>query len=75
MSDWLAGLIGAAVVASGAWLATRFGRMAKLEARIVALETVNRRQWLYNRELLDHIYKGRPAPPPPPPANLFGEEE
>lgn len=31
----------------------------------------NHRLWLWNRALVDHIYRGNPPPPPPPPAGLF----
>lgn len=31
----------------------------------------NRRLWLWNRQLVDHIYRGLPPPPPSPPAELF----
>lgn len=31
----------------------------------------NHRLWLWNRQLVDHIYRGSPPPPPAPPAGLF----
>lgn len=31
----------------------------------------NQRLWLWNRSLVDHIYKGLGPPPPEPPADLF----
>ncbi|WP_390134452.1 hypothetical protein [Bifidobacterium apicola] len=35
----------------------------------------NQRLWLWNRQLVDHIYKGYPPPPPEPPADLFRRNE
>lgn len=32
------------------------------------------RLWQWNRQLMDHIYKGLGPPPPKPPANLFTSE-
>lgn len=29
------------------------------------------RLWQWNRELVDHIFRGAPPPPPPPPDGLF----
>lgn len=34
----------------------------------------NQRLWLWNRELVDHIYRSAPPPPPPPPFGLFDSE-
>lgn len=31
----------------------------------------NQLLWLWNRELVDHIYRGASPPPPPPPTGLF----
>lgn len=31
----------------------------------------NQLLWLYNRQLIDHIYRGNPPPPPTPPAGLY----
>jgi hypothetical protein len=31
----------------------------------------NKRLWLWNRELVDHIYRQLPPPPPIPPSELF----
>lgn len=31
----------------------------------------NQRLWYWNRQLVDHIYRGSPPPPPAPPAGLF----
>lgn len=34
----------------------------------------NQLLWLWNRELVDHIYRSAPPPPPPPPFGLFDNE-
>lgn len=31
----------------------------------------NQLLWHYNRQLVDHIYRGNQPPPPPPPSGLF----
>lgn len=73
--ELLVGIVVAIIAASTTWGATRFGRMASLERRIGALERRERRLWLYCRQLIDHIWRGRPAPPPTPPDDLFGDDE
>lgn len=30
--------------------------------------------WQWNRQLMDHIFRGAPPPPPPAPAGLFEHE-
>lgn len=42
------------------------------EAQIIQTAIAdNQRLWLWNRSLVDHIYKGLGPPPPEPPAALF----
>lgn len=66
---WLAGL--AALVGAGGTLATtRFTRMAEVSRRLDVVEYRNRRLWVYCRQLMDHIYQGKPPPPPPWPDDL-----
>ena len=31
--------------------------------------------WQWNRQLVDHIYKGLGPPPPEPPENLFDHDD
>lgn len=40
-------------------------------SEMLHLEAEVNRLWLWNRQLVDHIYKGAPPPPPPPPEGLF----
>lgn len=56
-----AGVIVAALIAGGITLAVN---LTKWYAQ-------NQRLWFWNRQLVDHIYRGSPPPPPPPPADLF----
>lgn len=55
------GLVLAALIAGGITLAVQLTRW----------HTDNRRLWLWNRELVDHIYRGLGPPPPAPPTELF----
>lgn len=66
---WLAGL--SALVGVGATLlTTRYTRMARLEQRVDIVEYRNRRLWVHCRQLIDHIYQGKPPPPPPWPDDI-----
>lgn len=42
-----------------------------LAIQLTKWQADNRRLWLWNRQLVDHIYRGLPPPPPSPPAELF----
>ena len=55
------GLVLAALIAGGITLAVN---LTKWHAQ-------NQRLWFWNRQLVDHIYRGNPPPPPAPPADLF----
>lgn len=57
----LAAIVLAALVAGGITLAVN---LTKWHAQ-------NQRLWYWNRQLVDHIYRGSPPPPPAPPADLF----
>lgn len=57
----LAGVVLAALIAGGITLAVN---LTKWHGQ-------NQRLWLWNRQLVDHIYRGSPPPPPPPPVDLF----
>ncbi|GAB3118431.1 hypothetical protein [Glaciibacter psychrotolerans] len=69
--DGVLAMILAVVAAVGAWLSGRSKRIRELEARVEELEATNRAQWLYIQDLINHIYRGKPAPPPPPPEGLL----
>lgn len=75
MPDWIVAVALAIVAASGAWIAARYGRLAAVERRQDELDTRNRALWLYCRQLIDHIWRGRGAPPPDPPDSIAGEFE
>ena len=66
-------IIVAVIAASGAWLASRFGRVASLEKRVATLENTNRRLWLHLRAQIDHSYRNH-LEPLPIPDDLFGQE-
>lgn len=73
-----AAVIGGAVSILGAVLAFVAARRARkanrtdeLERRIVQRDRDNHRLWYWNRQLVDHIYRGKPPPPPAPPQGLF----
>lgn len=42
-----------------------------LAVQLAKWHTRNRQLWLWNRQLVDHIYEGKGPPPPEPPASLF----
>lgn len=55
------GVVLASLVAGGITLAIQLTKW----------QSDNRRLWLWNRQLVDHIYRQLPPPPPLPPAELF----
>lgn len=55
------GLVLTALIAGGVTLAIN---LAKWHSQ-------NQRLWYWNRQLVDHIYRGLPPPPPAPPTDLF----
>ncbi|TQM25121.1 hypothetical protein [Microbacterium kyungheense] len=61
----------AIVTALAVVLAAIVAGMVTLAIALVRWHADNRRLWLWNRQLVDHIYRGLPPPPPPPPAELF----
>lgn len=67
-------VIGAVALLLGAWIKWRGTRLGQLEKRVDRLERRNRSLWLYCRQLIDHIYRGKGPPPPPWPEDLLDEE-
>ncbi|MCD5345046.1 hypothetical protein [Agromyces sp. S2-1-8] len=55
------GVLGSAFIAGGITLSIALARWHR----------DNRLLWLWNRQLVDHIYHGSPPPPPPAPPGLF----
>lgn len=47
------------------------GGAITLAAQLTKWQADNQLLWHYNRQLIDHIYRGNPPPPPAPPAGLF----
>lgn len=74
MPEWLITLVVGTIAASGAWVASRWGRIATLEKRVTRSEMLNRRLWLHLRAQIDHSYRSGVIPLPIP-DDLFGEEE
>lgn len=72
VAEWVL-IIVAALGASGAWLNARYGRMARVEARLASVEALNNRLWAYVRQQHDHAYRSGYQPLPIP-NNLFEKE-
>lgn len=71
-AEWA--LIAVAVVgASGAWITARYGRLARVEARMASVESLNNRLWAYIRQQHDHAYRSGYQPLPIP-SDLFEKE-
>lgn len=69
VAEWV--LIAVAVIgSSGALVTARYGRMARVEARLATVESLNNRIWAYVREQHDHAYRSGYQPLPIPP-DLF----
>lgn len=69
--------IAAVIALVGAWLASRRGRVSKLERRIDGLERRERLLWLHHRHVVDMYYRYRAddAPDlPVMPAGVFADE-
>lgn len=81
MPEWTLVLITALITGTGSWLTAWITRRNHIESRIEIIseenrvireashkrDQENRALWLYTKELIDHIYKGKPPPPPEPP--------
>lgn len=71
-------IVGAAIAALASIIIDRQERDLKssdllIEAQTHLAETLSDSQllWQWNRQLIDHIYRGDPPPPPKPPHGLF----
>jgi len=81
MAEWAVVIITALITGVGSWLTAWITRRNHIESRIEIIseenrvireashkrDQENRALWLYTKELIDHIYKGKPPPPPEPP--------
>jgi hypothetical protein len=66
-----AAVIAAVIASRSAQQARRANRGEELENLLVSYKKDNQLMYLYNRDLIDHIYSGKGRPPPPPPEGLF----
>lgn len=55
----------------GVVLVSLIGGGVTLAVQLTKWQADNRRLWLWNRQLVDHIYRGLGPPAPAPPAELF----
>jgi hypothetical protein len=55
----------------GVVVAAVIGGMVTIAINLARWHADNRQLWLWNRQLVDHIYRGLPPPPPAPPAGIF----
>jgi hypothetical protein len=68
-------IVSGMAVVIAALLGTGVRAWLSLRNRADQYEAHNRMLWLYCRQLIDHIYRGKPPPPPPAPVGLFDREE
>lgn len=47
------------------------GSYITVRSQVARVQKDNHLLYLWNRELVDHIYRGKPPPPPAPPKGLF----
>ena len=64
-----AAIFGAAATVGAAIIATR----VTIRSQVRLVQKDNHLLYLWNRQLVDHIYRGEPPPPPEPPAGLFAK--
>src|SRR6218665_2348290 len=64
-------LASAMLATTQATKARKSGRTEQLEAKLDQLPADRRLLYLWNRQLVDHIYRGIGPPPPQPPPGLF----
>ena len=67
----VATVVAAAIAARSARSARRSNRVDEVELLLDGYRKDTQRLYLYNRQLVDHIYRDLGPPPPPPPAGLF----
>lgn len=65
------GIVIAVLALIGVVLTSLVAAGTTLAVQLVRWKQDNRLLWRYNRDLIDHIYRGNPPPPPPPPSELF----
>jgi hypothetical protein len=64
-------VIGALAAMIAAAIAVVESRKAREASRVDKLQRDNALLYLWNRQLVDHIYRGAPPPAPTPPPGLF----
>lgn len=67
MTELVATIVTAAATIGGGILAS-FGMV---RAQVARVQKDNHLLYLWNRQLVDHIYRGEDPPPPTPPDGLF----
>lgn len=65
------GIVIAIVTILGVIIAAFTAGLVTVAVAIVRWTADNRRLWLWNKQLVDHIYLGKGPPPPAPPTDLF----
>lgn len=70
-SSIVVAIIAASVATLSAIIAGVQAKLSRDAARADRYAEDNALLYLWNRELVDHIYKGKPPPAPVPPAGLF----
>lgn len=66
----IAALIAAGAVVAAALITAIVGVATLFWRRMLRAESTNVALWTYTRLLVDHIYRGAPAPPPDPPDHI-----
>lgn len=69
----LASIISAALAYNQATKARNANRTDQIEQRLAKADKDMQLLYYWNRELVDHIFQGKPPPPPKPPAGLFDQ--
>lgn len=69
-----AAIAAAAIAAHQAHRARKANRSGQIEAQLRHYSRDNALLYLWNRELVDHIYRRKAPPPPGPPPGLFINE-
>ena len=67
----LASIISALMAYRQATKARVANRVEQIEQRLAKADKDMQLLYYWNRELVDHIFQGKPPPPPKPPEGLF----
>lgn len=64
-------IVSALLASASAAAARRSSRTEQIELQLARALRDRQLLYLWNRELVDHIYTGKPPPAPDPPAGIF----